>query len=832
MPTQSQGHSKRKGPRKAESSEAESYRFLFDTMLQGVVLQDRNGKIVSVNPAAETILGKPASELIGQNAESPELTTVREDGSPYPVAEHPAIVALRTGKVVRNSATRILNAKENRYRWYSLTAVPLFQEGADAPSGAYTIIDDITERKEMEQAREASEKSYTSIVQAAPWGMHFYELKDNGRLEFVGANPAADKILKIDHKQLIGMTLEEAFPANAGKEIAEAYRRVARSGEPWRSERVDYADGRIQGAFAVHAFRVSNGRMVAAFSDITERARNEENTRKLLAEMRQEKERLSLLMDSMTDEVWFADTSGKFILANGAALKAFGVDPSATGVGVVNMAEGLEVMRLDGSIRPPEDAPPLRALKGEVVNNEDEIVRIPRTGRLSYRRVNATPVRDADGKIIGSVSVVRDVTVLKSSENELRRTRDYLESLFDYANAPIIVWDPSFKITRFNHAFEHMTGYSANEVIGKDLSILFPLESREDSLAKIKQTLTGLYWESVEIPILRKDGGVRMALWNSANIHAEDRKTLIATIAQGQDITERKEGELRLKGYSDDLARSNAELQSFAYVASHDLREPLRTIASFLEILKMDYGDKLDAQARDHIERTVRASKRLHDMIDDLLSFSRLETRKKAFTEVDLKDVLVLAERDLNATITEHGAKVSAESLPVVSADDQQMVILFRNLIDNAVKFHGSEPPKVKIEAKRRKDEWLISVKDNGIGVDQANFNKIFDMFVRLHSWKDYPGNGIGLSMCKKIVERHGGRIWLESEQGKGTTFFFTLPDHDLSSTIYDWRGEAGLEVAANAPTAAKRKTRKVKEGAKASTSSGSVPSPDPPHHD
>jgi PAS domain S-box-containing protein len=437
--------------------------------------------------------------------------------------------------------------------------------------------------------------------------------------------------------------------------------------------------------------------------------------------------------------------------------------------------------------------------------------------------VSSAPVRDAEGEIIGSVSVVRDVTDRKSSDDELRRTKDYLESLFDYANAPIIVWDPSSNITRFNHAFEHMTGYSAAEVIGKNLSILFPQETKEDSLANINQTLAGTYWESVEIPILRKDGGIRIALWNSANIHAEDGKTIIATIAQGQDITERKEGEARLKEYSEDLARSNAELQSFAYVASHDLREPLRTIASFLEILKMDYGDKLDAQARDHIERTVRASKRLHDMIDDLLSYSRLETRKKPFTKVDLKDVLVLAERDLSATITEHGAKVSAESLPVVSADDQQMLILFRNLIDNAVKFHGPEPPKVRIEAKRRNDEWLISVKDNGIGVDPANYNKIFDMFVRLHSWKDYPGNGIGLSMCKKIVERHGGRIWVESESGKGTTFFFTLPDHDLSSSVYDWRGEADPDSASGAPKTARQKTRKVKEGAMPPGSSGPV---------
>lgn len=394
----------------------------------------------------------------------------------------------------------------------------------------------------------------------------------------------------------------------------------------------------------------------------------------------------------------------------------------------------------------------------------------------------------------------RQVARGKPSNRSSLEEERYLKSLFNHANAPIIVWDPSFKITRFNHAFEHMTGYTASEVIGKDLSMLFPPESTEESLAEINQTLAGKYWESVEIPILRKDGRVRIALWNSANITADDGKTIVATIAQGQDITERKNAELRLKEYSDDLARSNAELQSFAYIASHDLREPLRTISGFLQILEMDYGDRLDAEAREHIKRTVKAAKRLHDMIDDLLSFSRLETRKKAFAKTDLKEVLNTAVRDLNATITEHKAHISAGTLPVVLADDQQMLILFRNLIDNAVKFHGEQPPVVKIKAERMEDEWKLSFKDNGIGIDPVSYARIFDMFVRLHSWNEYPGNGIGLAMCKKIVERHGGRIWVESAVGKGSTFYFTLPDWDRPdlSSLYDPRASHRTQSPAN----------------------------------
>ena len=734
--------------------------------------------------------------------------------------------------------------------------------------------------------------------------MHFYELKTDGRLVFAGANPGADKILGIDHSQLIGKTLEEAFPANVGTDIPEAFRRVARTGKTWHSDRVDYADGRVKGAFSVTAFQTSKNNMAAAFIDISERVESERRTKELLLAAQHEKDTLSLLMNSMSDEVWFADASGRFTLANAAALRAFDLDSQSVDLDVTRFAEELEVLRPDGSSRPAAESPPLRALKGEFVKNEEEIVRLPKTGQLRYRRVTSSPVRDHNGVIIGSVSVVRDITDMRTAEDSLRESRNYLEKLFDhanapiivwdpnfkitrfnhafermtghkadevigkhlsvlfpptskddslvkinrtlkgeymesvevpiqrkdgkirialwnsanihasdgktivatiaqghditerkavekdlddtrnylenlfnYANAPIIVWDPQFKVTRFNHAFEHLTGHKASSVIGKDLSMLFPLDSRDESLIKINQTLSGQHWESVEIPIRRKDGEVRLALWNSANIYAADGRTLMATIAQGQDITERKDAELRMLEYSESLARSNAELQNFAYIASHDLREPLRTISGFLQILQSKYGDSLDDKAKDYINRSVNASVRLHDMIDDLLSFSRLETRKKPFEKTDLNNVFTLAMHDLEESIKEKGATVKSDKLPTVWADDQQMTIVFRNLIDNGIKFHRDEPPKVRITVRKNEEEWEFSFEDNGIGIDEANAGKIFNMFTRLHSWKDYPGNGIGLAMCKKIIERHGGRIWVESKVGKGSAFLFTLPN-------------------------------------------------------
>jgi PAS domain S-box-containing protein len=753
-----------------------------------------------------------------------------------------------------------------------------------------------------------SGKTDTQIVQAAPWGMHFYELKGDGRLVFLGANPAADRILGIDHSKLIGMAIDDAFPS-LDPEVTEAYRHVAHTGEIWRSERINYEYGQVKGAFSVTAFQTAPDHMSAAFVDVTERIQIHEKNMQLLAAAQREKDTLQMLMDSMTDEVWFADADKKFTLANAAALKSFRLEDSVIDLDVQKFAGNLEVYRPDGTARPTDESPPLRALRGESVRNEEEIIRLPQTGELRYRRVTSNPVRDHEGKIIGSVSVVRDTTekreaevLLRESRNYLENlfnytnapiivwdpsfkitqfnhafermtgyeagdvigkhlrilfpagskdeslimidrtlkgeqwdsveipiqrrdgltrvalwnsanirsddgkaiiatiaqgqditerkaveialddTRKYLENLFDYANAPIIVWDPTFHVTRFNHAFEHMTGLKASEVIGKHLDILFPPESKDESLIMISHTLSGQHWDSVEIPILTMKGEVKVALWNSANIYAEDGRTLTATIAQGQDITERKDAEMRLLEYSESLSRSNAELQNFAYVASHDLREPLRTISGFLQILQTKYGDSLDDKAKDYIARSVNASVRLHNMIDDLLSFSRLETRKKPFAKTDLNEVYTAAMHDLEQSLTESGASVKSDRLPVVWADDQQMTIVFRNLIDNGVKFHGKEKPKVRVTVKKDEDEWLFSFEDNGIGIDTANISKIFNMFTRLHSWKDYPGNGIGLAMCKKIIERHGGHIWVESKVGKGSNFMFTIPDQEAIS--------------------------------------------------
>jgi len=421
--------------------------------------------------------------------------------------------------------------------------------------------------------------------------------------------------------------------------------------------------------------------------------------------------------------------------------------------------------------------PVARVLReGVVVGLANDTVLIAKDGTKRPIADSGAPMRDDEGNIIGTVMVFRDITERKKAEKALRETSDHLEKLFNYASTPIVVWDPAFGITRFNHAFEHLTGYTASEVIGKELNMLFPEASRDESLNKIEGTLSGEYWESVEIPILRKDGDVRIALWNSANLYAEDGRTLLATIAQGQDITERKQAEAKLKQTIAELERSNVELEQFAYVASHDLQEPLRMVSSYTQLLARRYKGKLDADADDFIAYAVDGANRMQMLINDLLTYSRVSTRGKLFEPTDCEAILSQIRVNLQAAIEESDAVITHDPLPTVVADASQLAQLLQNLIGNAVKFRGEEPLHVHVSAEQKVNEWVFSVRDNGIGIDPEYADRIFTVFQRLHNREEYPGTGIGLAICKKIIERHGGRIWVESQPMKGSTFYFNIP--------------------------------------------------------
>jgi signal transduction histidine kinase len=225
-----------------------------------------------------------------------------------------------------------------------------------------------------------------------------------------------------------------------------------------------------------------------------------------------------------------------------------------------------------------------------------------------------------------------------------------------------------------------------------------------------------------------------------------------------------------------ELTRSNAELQQFAYVASHDLQEPLRMVSSYVQLLARRYKGKLDADADDFIGYAADGVERMKNLINDLLVYSRVSTHGRDFKSTDCEAVLEATLANLQVAIEESGTVVTHHPLPTVMADDLQLIQLFQNLIANAIKFHSEDPPRVHISVEEEGEKWVFSVQDNGIGIDPEHADRIFEIFQHLHSREDYPGTGVGLAICKKIVERHGGRIWVDSEPGNGSTFRFTMP--------------------------------------------------------
>ena len=243
------------------------------------------------------------------------------------------------------------------------------------------------------------------------------------------------------------------------------------------------------------------------------------------------------------------------------------------------------------------------------------------------------------------------------------------------------------------------------------------------------------------------------------------------------DVSERNKIKKKLKRTVAELKRSNTDLQQFAYVASHDLQEPLRMVASYTQLLEKRYKDKLDTDAKEFIHFAVDGALRMQRLINDLLSYSLVSTRQKPVKPTDCNSVLAQVIANLSLTIEQNNDIITNDDLPTVMADRFQMQELFKNLVGNAIKFRSEHAPRIHISAKQNGNKWLFSVQDNGLGIDiSRSKDKIFLIFQRLHSKEEYPGTGIGLAICKRIVEHHGGKIWFDSDVGKGSTFYFTLP--------------------------------------------------------
>jgi PAS domain S-box-containing protein len=427
--------------------------------------------------------------------------------------------------------------------------------------------------------------------------------------------------------------------------------------------------------------------------------------------------------------------------------------------------------------------------------------------------LSAIAIKDAEGNFIMSRSTMIDISERKQAEAALYKSNSILNSVLESTPDIVFVKDLQNRYVIANSTAANFLGTTVEEMIGKDDNQLFPPEIAaqiiEADRAIIRTGKALVYQEvvpkqekmetflTVKCPWRDGEGNIIGAIGISRDI--SDRKEAEAALKQARDwleirvqertkelsetnaalqveIAERREAERKLEQLTLDLQRSNQELEQFAYLASHDLQEPLRAVTGYTELLQQEYERHLDETAKEYMGYIVDGATRMRQLIQDLLSYSRVGTRGKPFIPTDCNEALRQALNDLQVAIAENNAIITYDTLPLAIADKAQLAQLFQNLIGNAIKFRREEPPQIHIWAEPKDDLWVFGVRDNGIGIKPRYLERIFELFKRLHTRKEFPGTGIGLAICKKIVERHGGNIWTQSQPGVGTTFYFTLP--------------------------------------------------------
>ncbi len=491
------------------------------------------------------------------------------------------------------------------------------------------------------------------------------------------------------------------------------------------------------------------------------------------AEEALEEQRLLLeaVLSQAADGIIAINVDGQFIFVNNAARSMMALpDPDE---GMPALAEDIwgEARTQTGARIPVEKWALQKALEGTVtVGGESRMVRPD--GSIYDVSVSASPLRKTDGAIMGAVAILSDITQRRQTEQVVREQA----ALLDLAYDAILVRDREGKVAYWNRGAEETYGFSKKRALGSSIEELLQAQYPEPIDVMLGKVFQDGKWDG-ELRHVKIDGSpITVASRWALQRNSKGEPTGILEI--NRDITKHKEVEEALKAYALKLESLNEDLQEFAFVASHDLQEPLRKIRSFGETLNSKYKESLDESGRDYLHRMTAAAARMQDLLEGLLSYSRVTTRAAQFKPVDLNQAIRDAVSDLEIAVTGAEGQIEFEGLPVLEADEPQMRQLFQNLIGNALKYRqAGQKPLIKIHSRMEGDACLIFVEDNGIGFEEEYLERIFKPFQRLHGRSSaYSGSGMGLAICRKIVERHGGSITAMSAPGKGSTFIVSLP--------------------------------------------------------
>ena len=622
--------------------------------------------------------------------------------------------------------------------------------------GVQIISQDITLRKLFEEELIKSEEKYRNLYKSMNEGVAVHKMvydTPGNAIDYVitEVNPSYEKLLGLKKEDVTGKKASEVYGTKKPPYV-DIYVLVAETGNSEHFETYFEPMGKY---FSISVFSPRIGEFVTVFEDITERKRSERDL--MLSE-----KKFRTAFENSSMGMTINDTDGTFIDVNDAFCNMLGYSREEL------LSPSLNYL----SITFAEDEEISKKYVNSLLNGEKSFYNLEKRylhcdGGIIWVYLTLFLIRDDENNPLYFITHIQNITAWKKAQDEIIQQNQLLEL------AHVFVVDNDDRIIFWNKGSEKLYGWSQEDALGKKsyelLKTKFP-KPLDD--IKLQLNLQG-HWEG-ELIHKSKDGK-HLTVASHWVSQFNDSGENIATLEVNNDITERKIAEENLKETLEELRRSNVELEQFAYVASHDLQEPLRMITSFLQLLSQRYEGKLDSDADEFIEFAVDGALRMQDLINDLLIYSRVSRKAKKFENLSSESALIQAIFDLKVYVDEKKANITYDSLPVVFGDYNQFVQLFQNFIINSIKY-SSNDPVIHISAEKKEDHWIFQVKDNGIGIDPKHHEKIFRIFQRLHRDVDYSGTGIGLAICKRIVERHGGDIWVDSELGNGSTFYFKIP--------------------------------------------------------
>jgi len=735
--------------------ESESkFKRLYDSNIIGVIFWDTSGNISQANDEFLRIVGYTQEDVLSGKVRWKDMTP-------------PEYASLDEIALKEMAETGVSTPFEKEYICKDGSRVPvvigavIFKEQKDV---GICYIQDISERKKAEEELRELERRFRALFDNTPDGI---VLANPENKKFTIGNEAFYQMLGYNSDEIQNLGVVDIHPVEEVNHSVDQFEKLLRK-EIAVSENIPVKrkDGSI--FFAdIRAFLVSlagKTYLAGIFRDITERKKKE-------AELAMAQQLYRELFENVTVGILRTTPGpeGTFIDINPAMVNMFEADSRE------------QLMAL----HPSDiywDASQRKIISDAIVAKgfaKEEIKFRTLKGKLLLCHINSIKKTDANGKVYFD-STIEDITERKRAEEETANAKAFLESSLEYIPDGVLLLDKQAKFIYVNPTFLSWLGRKAEDFLGKtvrEISPPFLTPSTTKTIAERseKRVKTGEPIAGVDVDLIGKGGEPIPISYSAAGIR-NIRGDIIGEVVFIKDITERKQAEQRLKKIMDELAQSNRELEQFAYVASHDLQEPLRMVSSYTQLLAERYEAQLDEKAKKYIHYAVDGAIRMQRLIGDLLTYSRVGTRGTSLEPTDSHAVLGEAIRNLAAAIEENRAIITNDDLPNVRADASQLVQVFQNLLANAIKFHRNDIPRVYVSAQEKGDEWVFSVKDNGVGIDLQYKNKLFVIFQRLHTKKEYPGTGIGLALCKRIVMRHGGTIWFESEPEKGSTFFFTLP--------------------------------------------------------